>query len=99
MENLKNSKKRNAASKGKAENYRVFFPSGESERGAFAIDKGRGTRRIYYDNVAIVGPCCELVLFREKNGSMERVACLKVKGVLSKSYYKDGEELKKASSI
>lgn len=81
-------------SKEKAENYRVFFPSGNSERGIFAIDKGKGTQRRYYDHVHIVGPCCELSAFREKNGSTERVVCLKVKGVLGTVYYKDGEEFK-----
>lgn len=78
----------------KAENYRVFFPSGANERGMFAIDKGKGTRRVYYDHIHIVGPICELCAFREKRGSLERVACLKVKGVLGAVYYRDGEELK-----
>jgi hypothetical protein len=81
-------------SKKQAVNYRVFFPSGNNNRGMFSIDKGKGTRRIYYDNVHIVGPCCELSAFREKLGSVERVACLKVKGVLGTVYYKEGEELK-----
>jgi len=82
----------------KATNYRVFFPGGDSKRGIFAIDTGKGTKRIYYDHVHIVGPCCELSAFREQNGSTERVCCLKVKGVLKHAYYKDGEELKVSRS-
>ena len=81
-------------SKEKEENYRVFFPSAGNKQGAFAIDKGKGTQRRYYDHINIVGPCCELSAFRENNGSMERIVCLKVKGVLGTVYYNDGEELK-----
>lgn len=80
--------------KKKAKNYRVFFPSGDNKRGLFAIDTGKGTKRVYYDHVHIVGPCCELSAFREQNGLTERVAFLKVKGVLRHAYYKDGEKLK-----